>query len=78
MNNIVLDQAKKWLDELGIRTQVFDRGAVWVNRDDMVNVIDKGEQESYDEILATLKSELNSNKLFWGGKDDTWLSLDSF
>lgn len=78
MNNIVLDQAKKWLGELGIRTESPGRFAVWVNRDDMVNLIGKGEAESYAEVLSNLKSELNSSKLFWSGKDDNWLYLESF
>jgi hypothetical protein len=75
--NDLLKQAQKWLSELNIRTE-FSYSVLKVNRDDMVN-ISKGTWESqYDEVLEALRKELNTNKIFWGGKDDDWLFLDCY
>lgn len=75
--NTLLEKSQKWLNELGVRTELTEN-ILKVNKNDMVNLL-FGEWESqYEEILSELRKELNTVKLFWGGKDDTWLFLDCF
>jgi hypothetical protein len=71
MNNMTLNQAEKWLNELGITTQTRQT-CLCVNRADIKTL---GESES--EILKALKQDV-STKLFWGGSDAEWLQLESF
>lgn len=79
--NTLLTAAEKWLNEMSVATESH-ASALWVNRDDMVreaNVwIFADEQGSYDFFLKELKESLNTTKIFWGGKDDTYLYLESF
>jgi hypothetical protein len=75
MNNILLDQSKKWLTELGIRT-IEQQTCLLVNRDDIDNLCGIG--VVYQSFLEELKTALNTKKLFWSYKDDTWLYLSSF
>lgn len=75
--NIIFTQAEKWLNELGIRT-MSQPTFLMVSRDDMVSLLDGVAESQYEEILQQLRKALNSNKLFWGGKDDNWLWLQSF
>jgi len=49
--------------------------ALWVNRDDMVAVLGN---ENYDEILKALREAIGTTKIFWGGKNDDFLFLESF
>jgi len=74
--NTTLNQAEKWLTELGIQT-CPRANTLYVSRDGMVAAIGESEEKSYAEILKALK-EAVSSKLFWGGKDDNWLWLESF
>lgn len=76
--NIELSNAEKWLTELGVKTCARPT-CLCVSRDDMMNVTSAfNEDSAYTEILAELKSALNTKKLFWGGKDDDWIYLESF
>ena len=77
MNAILLERAEKWLGELGIKTHRAD-SMLFVNRTDMVNAIDGTAESQYGEILSELKKGLNSPRLFWAGKDDEWLWLESY
>ena len=77
MNNMLLERAEKWLGELGIKTQQAG-SMLAVNRTDMVNATLGTWESAYDEILSELKKGLNSPRLFWAGKDDEWLWLESY
>lgn len=77
MNNMLLERAEKWLGELGIKTQQAG-SMLFVNRTDMVNAIPGTAESQYDEILGELKKALNSPRLYWTGKDDEWLWLESY
>jgi hypothetical protein len=77
MNAVLLERAEKWLGELGIKTQRVE-SMLRVNRTDMVSAIDGTWESQYDEILGELKKALNSPRLFWNGKDDEWLYLESY
>jgi hypothetical protein len=68
MNNMLLLRAEKWLGELGIRTERADT-VLKVNRDDA---------EAFMPLIDELKIGLNSPRLFWSGKDDNWLYLESY
>jgi len=76
--NILLDQAEKWLKELGISTIRIDGGDLAVSRKDMVNLLGSDEDKTYGEILKELKSGCYSNKFCWMGKDDDYLYLGCF
>jgi plasmid maintenance system antidote protein VapI len=77
MNNQLLVQAEKWLQELGIQTQP-QASALGVNRNDLIALVGGSLDTEYREILEELKSALNTKKLFWGNKDDNWVYLESF
>lgn len=77
MNNMLLERAEKWLGELGIKTQQAG-SMLAVNRTDMVNAIEGTWESQYDEILSELKKALNSPRLYWTGKNDEWLWLESY
>lgn len=76
MNNTLLVAAEKWLNELGIRTEMCDT-VLKVSRDDMVQLMPGTWESQYDEVLVGLKSAV-SPRLTWGGKCDDWLYLDVF
>ena len=79
MNNTNLNAAEKWLTEMGIQT-IARSTYIMVNRTDMMNV---GGSDGTDEtlihadVISALKRAV-STKLFWNGKDDNYLYLDSF
>ena len=78
MNNNTLSQAQKWLEELDIRTLAVTGSCLLVNRDDIANLgLGETPEASNQEIINELKKTV-STKLFWGGKDDDWLWLESF
>ena len=76
--NTSLNAAEKWLNEMGIKT-IARPTCLMVNRNDMVNTIDGETPEiSYGLMLKELRVALNTTKIFWGGKDDDYLYLESF
>lgn len=75
MNNMLLTKSQTWLTELGIRSELSGT-CLKVNRDDVVNFCND-DTKAATEILNGLK-EAVSTKLFWGGKDDDYLFLESF
>lgn len=76
-NNVLLLAAEKWLGELGIKTERAN-AALKVNRTDMVQSTPGTWESQYAEILGELKKHLNSCRIFWGGKDDEWLWLETY
>jgi len=78
VNNNLLKQAEKWLGELGIRTKIISPAILGVNRDDMVSLMPGTWEEQYAEILKEMSGALGTKKLFFGGKDDEWIYLESF
>ena len=79
MNDLTLIAADKWLTELGVRT-VPKQTCLWVNRDDIINLgfVPTSEGSAYDMFLNEIRSGVNSKRLYWGGKDDSWLYLSCF
>ena len=77
MNNNTLTEAQKWLTEMGIKT--IDRHSTYlmVNRTDLLNIGSGDETRIHADVLSALKTAV-SNKLFWGGREDDYLYLDSF
>lgn len=76
--NIALQSAEKWLSDLGIKT-IARPSCLYVNRNDMVTATSAITLlAAYDEILAELKTTLNTKKLFWAGGDNEYLYLESF
>jgi hypothetical protein len=73
MNNS-LNQAEKWVTELGIRTLPIESGRLGVNRDDMMSL-----GITQEELLSNLKDAV-SRKLFLDGTFETlgWVYLSSF
>jgi hypothetical protein len=76
--NTSLSAAEKWFGELGIKTESHGH-ALLVSRNDMMEIAgQEDENADYAYILKELRSALNSTKLFWSGKDDDWLYLETF
>ncbi len=78
--NTLLTGAEKWLAEMGIAT-IECPTCLMVNRTDMMNVGGSdGSDETliHDDVLSALKKSLNTTKIFWAGKDDNYLYLESF
>jgi hypothetical protein len=71
--NALIEKAKIWLNELGIRTE--DRPTnLAVNRDDIDALCGIG--VVYEEFLTELRSALGTNKFYWEQKDREWLYLN--
>lgn len=70
--NTTLSAASIWLNELGIKNQLFPN-CLKVDRTDIENL-----GESPDVLLGEMRKGVNHNKLFWANKDDNWLFLESF
>jgi len=79
MNDATLISANKWLIELGVRTEV-KQTCIWVNRDDIINLgfLPTPEGSAYDTFLKEIRDGVNSKRLYWGGKDDSWMYLSCF
>ena len=71
MNNMLLERAEKWLNELGILTMQTGT-AIGVSRDSIENF-----PTDADSLLGELKKEFGP-RLCWGAKDDIWLYLESY
>ena len=72
MNNNLLLKAEKFLGELDILTN-RNGSVLQVSRDSMANwPVDP------DTLIGEMMAECCTTKLFWGGKDDNWLYLESF
>ncbi len=78
MNNLYLTQAEKWLNELGITTEIR-RDCLAVNRNDVAHVLGGNDADNAVALMAELKSVV-SPKLFWGGAahNNDWFFLESF
>jgi len=79
MNDVTLIAAQKWLTEIGVRTEARHT-TLWVNRDDIVNLgfLPGPEGSAYDLFLNELRSGVNSKRLYWANKDNSWLHLQCF
>lgn len=71
MNNLLLERAEKWLNELGIKTERAQT-AIKVSRDSIVNW-----PTIPDDLLGELKKEFGP-RLCWSYTDDEWLFLESY
>jgi hypothetical protein len=71
MNAVLLERAEKWLNELGFETEGAST-ALKVSRDSIENW-----PTDADSLLGELKKEFGP-RLFWSGKDDNWLYLESY
>lgn len=78
MNNNNLLAAEKWLNELGIETEIH-RNNLGVNRNDVAKVLGGLDSENTVTLIVELKKAV-STKLFWGGvaHNNDWLFLESF
>jgi hypothetical protein len=74
VNNTALDRAKKWFEELEVRTQE-QNNRLLVNRDDIDNLFGAG--VIYDTVLTELKNGLGYSRYCWAGKDREWLFLET-
>ena len=74
MNNTALDRAKKWFEELEVRTQE-QNNRLLVNRDDIDKLFGVG--VIYDAVLTELKNGLGYSRYCWAGKDHEWLFLET-
>jgi hypothetical protein len=70
--NTVLNACEKWLSEMNVKT-IARPTCLMVSRDDVVNNLG-----DTDEVLKALREATSSSKLFWAGKDDDYLYLESF
>jgi len=78
MNNLLLQQAEKWLNELNIRT-IPCNNCLKVHRDDMAILgMDQLPEVAYDFILQEIRIAIGSKKFYWGNKDNTWIYLETF
>lgn len=71
MNDKLLLAAQKWFTELGVQTSPYPTHLM-VNRAEMEQV------GTIDEILKELRGVLNSNRLYWGYKDNIYCHLQAF
>lgn len=80
MNDLTLIAAQKWLTELGVNTEVAGPACLKVSRDDIVNLgfLPGPEGSAYDLFLNELRSGVNSKRLYWANKDNSWLHLQCF
>lgn len=73
--NALLDNAQKWLTELGVRVEMTPEG-LKVNRDDVDALY--APLAIYDEFLKEIREALGTNKFYWVSKDREWLVLNCF
>lgn len=72
--NTLLNQAQTWLTELGVTTQFQNTSSLFVSKQDVNSI--GGPQE----LLNSLRNELNNKKLYWNDNEETigWYILQSF
>lgn len=69
--NTLLNAAEKWFSEIGIAT-IARPTCLMVNRNDLTEFGTSG------EMLAELRSGINSTKVYWSTQDDDYFYLESF
>ncbi len=72
---MIILQAEKWLNEMGIGTKTLDATSIGVSRKDMVALLGGNPEEAYQQMLQELRMGINCKQLIWDGKDDEYLYL---
>lgn len=68
----MLEKAGKWLNELGIITQLYPN-CLKVCRQDVIAF-----GETTDVLLGEIRKAVGHNKLFWANQDTNWLYIETF